>query len=177
MCLLVHEEVRDQSKPSFIRNHPHFLEVCFIYYYSYACMICTPAHTCHGAQVEVRGQLTVVDFSPSTTWVLETRLGSLGWLTNAFFTCWATSLAPIYLSIFKVGFLTGLKPPMYAGLAGQRAPCPHLISSGFTSMCHHSWGACMVGRVSGAQTQAIMLAGQRLYFQIFKWNFCVRYGK
>lgn len=67
MCVLVHEEVRDQPKLSFIRNHPHFLE---LYYYIYACMMYARACTCHDAQIEVRGQLTVVDFllPPCGSW-------------------------------------------------------------------------------------------------------------
>lgn len=60
MCVLVHEEVRDQPKLSFVRSHPHFLVVYFIYDYAYACMMYVRACTCHDAQIEVRGQLTVV---------------------------------------------------------------------------------------------------------------------
>lgn len=68
MCVLVHEEVRGQPNLSFIRSHLHSLEIYFISYYVYACIMCAWARTCHGAQIEVRGQLTVVDLLPCGSW-------------------------------------------------------------------------------------------------------------
>lgn len=78
-------------------------------------------------------------------WVLETRLRLLG-LVAMLLPYFIGST--IYLSRFTVGSLTGLKPSKWAGLAGQRAPCPYLISSEFKACATTAevcvwWDGCL----------------------------------